>query len=614
VVTGPQSVSYGVLDLVIDPTTGTVTRQGDRIPLPPKTFELLLALVRHAPDLVKRHDLIDTVWPDEHVTEQTLSRRVFLLRHSLGDDVEHPRYVAGERGWGYRLVPPVEALDPEARCGGRGRWRFAAGVTAVALAATAAVALVRPSCGAGAGFTPPGVVQVKAFTAPPSDADLAWLAAHLTRAARDRLRDLPGVQTVSGETRGPPDVALSGVVERQADGLVLGLRLENGRSRHVAWSRSFTGSAQELLLEETGLATAAAQAVARELGLPAPLEGPPEAEGLCLRGLYLWGTWTQESLRQALEAFERASGMAPHLGSAAAGESLALATLALQGEGAPQERLREAREAASRALRLAPALPLAQTAVALVRLLADDDLAGAERAARRAVEAEPADAVALVGLALVLQAGGRYSESLPLLQRAGQADPLSACIPLLLGRALLAGGRAGEATASFERAASISPSLPAAQHGLAEARAAVGRDREALVAELAEWRLEEVSPAELIALERAFASGGLPALRRRACHSQELERRVPADAVRACAAVGDTTRAVALLARAAEERRPDLRLLAQEPALERLRSDERVRALLARPAPPSPTASPTGPPPSARRPGPLPDSASGSRR
>jgi tetratricopeptide (TPR) repeat protein len=343
---------------------------------------------------------------------------------------------------------------------------------------------------------------------------------------------------------------------------------------------------------------------------------PPEAERLCLRGLYLWGTWTREGLHQALEAFERASGLAPRLGSAAAGESLALATLALQGDGAPQDHLREAREAAARALRLAPDLPLAQTAVGLVRLLADDDLAGAEQAARRAVEAEPDDSVALVGLGLVLQASGRHAQSVPLLQRAGQVDPLSACIPLLLGRALLAGGRAREAVAAFERAVSLAASLPAARHGLAEAHVALGQGKEALAAELAEWRLEDVSPAEQIALGRAFSAGGLPGLRRRACHSVELERRVPADVVRACAAAGETARAVAVLERAAEERRPDLRLLAQEPALERLRDDERVRALLERAAraPSSSNASPAAPPPSERRPGLPPGSASGSTR
>ena len=131
---------YRVLDLAIDVPRGTVDRGGERIALPPKTFELLVELVRRAPGVVRRHDLLDAVWPDEHVTEQTLSRRVLLLRHALGDDAAHPRYVAGERGWGYRLVPPVEPLPPVAP-GPRGASRpLFAGATLDALAAAVALA------------------------------------------------------------------------------------------------------------------------------------------------------------------------------------------------------------------------------------------------------------------------------------------------------------------------------------------------------------------------------------------------------------------------------------------------------------------------------------------
>lgn len=611
-----ESGWYRVLDLVIDASTGTVTRQGERLTLPPKTFELLLVLVRRAPNVVKRHELLDAVWPVEHVTEQTLSRRVFVLRHALGDDAGHPRYVAGERGWGYRMVPPVEAILSPPRGEGRKRWRLPVGIAAGVLALAAAAALVRPSCGASAGFTPPAVVRVSAFTAAPADPDLSWLAAHLTRSVRDRLRAQPGLRTISAERGDPPDLALTGVVERRADGLLVRLHLADGHTRRVAWSRTFTGPARDLLLDELGLTAAAAQAVSRELALPAPAtDDTTGADRLCLRGLYLWGTWSRDGLRQSLEAFERAEGIAPRLGAAAAGQSLALATLALQGEGPAEERLRGAREAARRALVLAPDLPLAHAATGLVRLLADDDVAGAERAVRRAVEAEPDDAVALVSLALVLQASGRDAESLPLLQRAGQGDPLSACIPLLLGRALLAGRRPGEAAAAFERAVSLAAPLPAARHGLAEAYAALGRERDALDAELAEWRLEDVPAAELVALERSFAGGRLGGLRRHACRSEALERLVPADVVRACVAVGQEARAIGLLERAAEERRPDLRLLTQEPALESIRADARVRALLARAGPPSPApAAPTPPaPPSARRPGSPPGSASHSR-
>lgn len=109
---GGASEQYRVRDLVVDVTGASVSRGGERIVLPPRTFELLVALVRRYPCTVRRHDLLDAVWPDEHVTDQTLSHRVMVLRKALGDHAEEPAYVAGERGFGYRLVAPVERLGP----------------------------------------------------------------------------------------------------------------------------------------------------------------------------------------------------------------------------------------------------------------------------------------------------------------------------------------------------------------------------------------------------------------------------------------------------------------------------------------------------------------------
>jgi DNA-binding winged helix-turn-helix (wHTH) protein len=101
---------YRVGDLLVDVTGASVSRHGERIVLPPRTFELLVALVRHHPATVRRHDLLDTVWPDENVTDQTLSHRVMVLRKALGDHAEEPIYVGGERGFGYLLVAPVERI------------------------------------------------------------------------------------------------------------------------------------------------------------------------------------------------------------------------------------------------------------------------------------------------------------------------------------------------------------------------------------------------------------------------------------------------------------------------------------------------------------------------
>ncbi len=126
------SERYRVGDLVVDVGAGIVLRGDERVILPPLTFELLVALVRGHPGFVSRAHLIGAVWPGEAVTDQALTHRVALLRHALGDHADTPLYVAGERGWGYRLVAPVRRLEGHPAPASRGR-RWALAVAAASL-------------------------------------------------------------------------------------------------------------------------------------------------------------------------------------------------------------------------------------------------------------------------------------------------------------------------------------------------------------------------------------------------------------------------------------------------------------------------------------------------
>jgi Tol biopolymer transport system component/DNA-binding winged helix-turn-helix (wHTH) protein len=103
-------IAYQVDDLLIDLGQWRVTRAGRDIPLPHLSFELLVALARSAPNLVTLDQLAERVWPGLTVTPETVSHRVKLVRDALGDDSRAPRYVAGVRGRGYRMVAPVQPL------------------------------------------------------------------------------------------------------------------------------------------------------------------------------------------------------------------------------------------------------------------------------------------------------------------------------------------------------------------------------------------------------------------------------------------------------------------------------------------------------------------------
>ncbi len=104
------AVRFAVGDLVVDLGRQQVSRDGAVIPLPKLTFDLFMALVRAAPNLLTLDVLMAEVWPGVAVSPETVSQRVKLLRDALGDDARAPRYVAGLRGRGYRLLPDVVAL------------------------------------------------------------------------------------------------------------------------------------------------------------------------------------------------------------------------------------------------------------------------------------------------------------------------------------------------------------------------------------------------------------------------------------------------------------------------------------------------------------------------
>ena len=99
------SLQYRVGDLLIDTGPQRVTRDGNVIALPKLSYDLLIALVRAAPNLLSIDALMAEVWPKLVVSPETVSQRIKLLRDALGDDPRNPRYVEGLRGRGYRLIP-----------------------------------------------------------------------------------------------------------------------------------------------------------------------------------------------------------------------------------------------------------------------------------------------------------------------------------------------------------------------------------------------------------------------------------------------------------------------------------------------------------------------------
>ncbi len=89
-----------------------LTRQNKRIPLAPKTFELLLLLVRSPGRAFSKQELMMALWPDTFVEEANLSFQISTLRKALGDGASE--WIETIPKHGYRFAAEVSASSTPA--------------------------------------------------------------------------------------------------------------------------------------------------------------------------------------------------------------------------------------------------------------------------------------------------------------------------------------------------------------------------------------------------------------------------------------------------------------------------------------------------------------------
>ena len=98
-----------------------ILREGDQpVRLGGRAFDILVALVERAGELVERDELMARVWPNLHVDDSTLRVHLAALRKVLGHGQGASRYIVNVAGRGYRFVAPVERQDSGASEGEEG--------------------------------------------------------------------------------------------------------------------------------------------------------------------------------------------------------------------------------------------------------------------------------------------------------------------------------------------------------------------------------------------------------------------------------------------------------------------------------------------------------------
>jgi DNA-binding winged helix-turn-helix (wHTH) protein len=110
-VTEHKYLVFNFADVEVREREFSVIKAGEVLPVEPKAFRVLLFLLRNPHKLITKDQLLDAVWNDISVSENSLTRSIALLRRVLGDDTHEPRYIATVPTVGYRFLCDVQVTD-----------------------------------------------------------------------------------------------------------------------------------------------------------------------------------------------------------------------------------------------------------------------------------------------------------------------------------------------------------------------------------------------------------------------------------------------------------------------------------------------------------------------
>lgn len=614
---------FAVGELLVDVGNRLLTRSGTLVPLPPKTFELLVTLVRRAPGVVTRQELLDSVWPNEIVNDEALTQRLMLLRRALGDDPKNPAYIASVPRWGYRIVAPVHRVDDAVEAPVAARrtepatasvdpvhppdrpehsrrnlaWLLAP-LVAVAAAVTFYVARDRAASDDSLAILPFATGDAGAEVL--ADGIRETLTNALSRVPRlrviaasstSRYKKVPADPQKAGRELGVRAVVTGRLVQR-GETLAVNAELVSVADGTQLWGRRFARPASDILVLQDDLAAEIVQQLRVRLttadrgALRTRYTDDAEAYRLYLKGRYQWNKRTVQGFHAAIDDFEQAIEADPTYALAFAGLADCHALLGAAEYGAlpPRESLPRARAAATRALELDPTLAEAHASLGLVQRTFDWDRSAAERSFRRAIELAPAYASAHQWYGEMLVETGRPSEAEAEIRRALELDPLSLVINADLGLFAYYARDYEQAIASYRSTLAMEQYFVQARLGLALAYTQGNRHVDAL-AELAEaGKVAAGEPAVLAATAYVLGRAGRAAeARAMAVELQRLatERYVPAYYnAGVYIGLGDRDAAFSWLEKACEQRCSLLGALRVDPAFDPLRDDARFAAVL----------------------------------
>lgn len=470
---------YRFADLTLDVARHRVTRGDDEIALPGLSFDLLLALVRHAPRLLSTDELMTLVWTGRVVNAETVVKRVEFVRQALGDDVAAPRYIAAVRGRGYRLLPDVTtaplsrpeplvpelapttpfATTPDAPVDSPPSMRrrtigVVLSMFTIAAVAIAGLAIWRASLEPAEQSLP--AVEASAHT--PSIAVLpflnlsddpanVWFSDGISEELLGALAKLPNLRVTSRtsafsfrDSQLPlKDIArtlnvdhiLEGSVRKAGERIRVTAQLIDVRTDSHLWAENYDRRLEDVFAIQQEIADHIVDALQVRLAERVASRAAPttnvEAYQLYLQGVQVWNLRGEPNIRQAIRLLTHATELDPNFARAYAALAIAYASGPFWFHEPEGDLLARAQRAAQRAADLDSTLAHPHCVFAVVAAV-DRDWYAAERHYRHALELDPNDTIAQFWLSEMYSVAGRTAPALELILASVERDPISMAI------------------------------------------------------------------------------------------------------------------------------------------------------------------------------------------
>jgi len=100
-------MKLGFADCIVDLRARQLERQKKIVPLEPKVYELLEALIKRRPAVVLNAELDELLWPEVYVARTSLTRLVSKLRMALGDPPRDSQIIRTVYKTGYAFCAEV---------------------------------------------------------------------------------------------------------------------------------------------------------------------------------------------------------------------------------------------------------------------------------------------------------------------------------------------------------------------------------------------------------------------------------------------------------------------------------------------------------------------------